>query len=115
MRFERAVATGRPSIVLAAANELPRPLQLRDAIRVVLVLATAEPSRFPAAAARFGSRLVSDHRLSIAEAQLAFAALASLPTPDPAAGAETLCLLLERHGEERAAAYVGQWLRARDG
>jgi hypothetical protein len=114
-RFERAIATGRPSIVLAAANELPRPLQLRDAIRVVLVLATAEPARFPAAAARFGSRLVSDHRLSIAEAQLVFAALASLPTPDPVAGAETLCVLLERHGEQRAAEYVGQWLTARGG
>lgn len=115
VRFERAIATGRPSIVLAAANELPRPVQLRDAIRILLVLANGEPDRFPAAAARFGSRLVSEHRLSIAEAQLAFAALATLGTSDPAAGAETLCLVLERHGEQRAADYVGAWLSSRDG
>jgi hypothetical protein len=113
VRFERAIATGRPSIVLAAANELPRPVQLRDAIRILLVLAIGEPDRFPAAAARFGSRLVSEHRLDIREAQLAFAALGMLATPDPAAGAETLCVLLERHGEQRAAEYVGDWIRSR--
>jgi len=113
-RFERAIRIGRPSIVLAAANELPRPIQLRDAVRILLVLAAREPERFPAAAARFGSRLVSERRLDITEAQLAFAALATLGTPDPAAGAETLCVLLERHGEQRAAEYVADWLRSRD-
>lgn len=114
-RFERAIATGRPSIVLAAAHELPKPIQLRDAIRILLVLATGDPERFPAAAARFGSRLVSEHRLSIVEAQLVFAALASLVTPDPSAGAQTLGTLLERHGEHRAARDLSGWLRGRRG
>jgi hypothetical protein len=113
-RFERAVRVGRPSIVLAAAHELPRPLQLQHAVRVVLVLATGEPERFPAAAARFGARLVSERRLDVAEAQLAFAALATLVRADPAPGAEALCALLERHGEREAAEYVAEWLRARD-
>lgn len=101
--------------MLAAAHELPKPIQLRDAIRVLLVLAAGDPDRFPAAAARFGSRLVSERRLSVVEAQLAFAALASLVTPDAGAGAETLCVLLERHGEHRAAEYLADWLRARRG
>lgn len=99
----------------AAANELPQPVQLRDAIRILLVIANGEPDRFPAAAARFGSRLVSEHRLDIIEAQLAFAALATLQTSDPVAGAETLCLVLERHGERRAAEHVGAWLSSRRG
>jgi hypothetical protein len=115
VRFERAIATGRPSLVRAAANELPQPVQLRDAIRILLVIANGEPDRFPAAAARFGSRLVSEHRLDIIEAQLAFAALATLQTSDPVAGAETLCLVLERHGERRAAEHVGAWLSSRRG
>ena len=88
MRFERAI--GKPSIVLAAAHELAQPVQLRDALRILLVLVGGDPERFPAAAARFGARLVKEHRLSVAEAQLAFAALATLVTPEPVAGAEAL-------------------------
>ena len=34
-RFERAVKIGNPNIVLAAAHELPKPMLLRDALRVV--------------------------------------------------------------------------------
>ena len=109
-RFERAIKIGRPSIVLAAGHELPKPIQLRDAIRILLVLATSDPARFPVAAARFGSPLVSERGLSITEAQLAFAALANLTSQDPT---ETLGVLLDRHGERRAAEYVGDWLSAR--
>jgi hypothetical protein len=112
-RFERAIKIGNPSIVLAAAHELPKPIQLRDAVRILLVFATDDPARFPVAAARFGSRLVSERRLSIADAQLAFAALATLTSQDPTAGAETLSILLERHGERRAAEYLGEWLSVR--
>ena len=109
-RFDRAVKTGNPNLVLAAAHELPKPVLLRDALRVVLVLATSAPDRFPTAAARFGARLVSDRRLSVAEAQLAFAALQTLSDPDPQPGAEALCALLERNHEVEAAHYLEQWL-----
>jgi hypothetical protein len=111
MRFERAVRTGNPTIVLAAAHELPKPPLLRDALRVLLVLATAAPDRFPQAATRFGARLVSDCRLSVSEAQLAFAALHTLPDPDPAPGGEALCALLEHHRQPEAAHYLEQWLQ----
>jgi hypothetical protein len=112
-RFELAIEIGRPSILLAAAHELPKPLQLQHAVRILLLLAVVDHDRFGAAAARFGSRLVSDRRLNIAEAQLAFAALATLVGPDPAPGAEALCRLLDRHGEHEAAEYVAEWLRSR--
>ena len=109
-RFERAVKIGNPNIVLAAAHELPKPMLLRDALRVVLVFAVAAPE-LPAAAARFGARLISERRLSVAEAQLAFAALQTLAGPDREPGAEALCAVLERHHETEAAQYLEQWLR----
>jgi hypothetical protein len=114
MRFERAVRTGNPRIVIAAAHELPRPVLLRDALRVLLVLAVADPDRYPPAAGRFGARLVAERRLSVAEAQLAFAALQTLPGSDPLAGGEALSVLLEHHGESDGAQYLEEWLRARD-
>ena len=110
MRFERAVRVGNPNLVLAAAHELPKPVRLRDALRIVLVLATAAPDRFPAAAARFGARLVSERRLPLEEAQLVFAALGTLAGVERAAGGEALCTVLERRGETEAAHYLEQWL-----
>jgi hypothetical protein len=113
-RFERALQIGRPSIVLAAAHELPKPVQLRDALRILLVLLDGEPERFPAAAARFGARLVSERRLSIIEGQLVFAALATLASPDPLPGREALETLLEHHGEHDGARHLGIWLRTHE-
>src|SRR5690242_19259430 len=78
VRFERAVRTGNPNLVIAAAHELPRPVLLRDALRVLLVLAVADAERYPPAAARFGARLVAERTLSVGERQLAFAALQTL-------------------------------------
>jgi hypothetical protein len=114
VRFERAVRTGNANLVIAAAHELPRPVLLRDALGVLLVLAVADADRYPAAAARFGVRLVAERKLSVGEAQLAFAALQTLPESDPLAGGEALVVLLEQHDETNAARYLDEWLRARD-
>ena len=113
MRFERAVRVGNPNLVLAAAHELPKPLRLRDALRIVLVLAVGAPDRFPAAAARFGARLVSERRLPLDEAQLVFAALGTLAGVERAAGGEALCTVLERCGEAETAHYLDEWLATR--
>ena len=115
MRFERAVRVGNPNLVLAAAHELPKPVRLRDALRIVLVLAAAAPDQFPAAAARFGARLVSERRLPLEEAQLVFAALGTLAGVERAAGGEALCTVLERRGETEAAHYLEEWLATRRG
>jgi hypothetical protein len=115
VRFERAIEIGRASIVLAAAWELPKPIQLRDALRIVLVLLGSEPDRYPAAAARFGARLVTERRLTVTEAALCFAALQSLRSEDPVAGADALCALLEHHDEATAAGYLGDWIQRRGG
>lgn len=112
--FEPAVRTGNPNLVIAAAHELPRPVLLRDALRVPLVLVAADRDRFPPAAARSAARLVNERRLSVAEAQLVFAALQTLASSEPLAGGEALCVLLEHHGERDAAGYVTERLRVRD-
>lgn len=89
---------------------LPRPVLLR----VLLVLAAADADRYPPAdadryppaAARFGARLVAQRKLSVAEAQLAFAALQTLAGPEPFAGGEALVVLLEQHREGDGARYL---------
>jgi len=49
---------------------------------------------------------VSERRLSVAEARLAFAALQTLAGPDCEAGGEALCAVLERHHEIEAARHL---------
>ena len=78
------------------------------------MLAVADQSRYAPAAARFGARLVAERKLTVAEAQLVFAALQILPGCDPVAGGEALCIMLEQHGERDAARYLAQWLKARN-
>jgi hypothetical protein len=114
MRFERALAIGRPSIVIAAAHELPKPILPRDALRILLVLIAGEPDRFPAAAARYGARLATERQLTLAEAQLAYTALTMLSSPEPGAAGAALETLLEHHGEHEAAEHLADWLRRRE-
>jgi hypothetical protein len=96
-RFRRALATGNPLLVRAAATELGQISQA-DALSICLVLLRAEPTRYGRAAARFQARLTLDvGRVELEEAQLALAALQGLrganPAPAGAAFAE-LCVAL---------------------
>lgn len=110
VRFQRALQTGNPAIVLAAAHELPKPVQLRDALAILLVLLDRESERYASAAARFAARLVTERRLSLTEAQLTYAALQALATAEPIAGGEALAAVLEQHGELDAARRLTEWL-----
>ena len=117
-RFRRAVASGSPTLALAAAAELPR-LGLEDALALVLVL-TADPVRFDRATARWVARFVLEIRdVGADEAQLALAALRALRGPEREVGAQTLAGLCRLHGLNRAADDVEAWLdrraAARDG
>lgn len=113
-RFERAVATGNLNLAIPAALELPRPILLGHAIRVLLLTLDRAPERYPASAARFAARLIADHRLSLADAQLAYAALQGMAGERPLAAAAALEALLEEHGEHAAGGRLGDWLRARE-
>jgi hypothetical protein len=103
-RFDRALRTGNPTLVRAAAAELGR-VGLEDALRLCLVLATAERERYEAAAVRWLGRLVlEERRVTLADAQIAAAGLAALSggaTDLPAlAGFVALC---ESKGLQRGA------------
>jgi hypothetical protein len=60
------------------------------------------PDRFPAAATGSALGLVSERRLRLEEAQLAFAALGTLAGVERAAGDGVLCTVLEHRGETAA-------------
>lgn len=78
-RFQRALRTGNPMLVRAAAAELGW-VGLEDALRVCLVLATSEPDRYEPAAVRWlGRLLLEESGMTLAEAQLSAAALTALP------------------------------------
>jgi hypothetical protein len=83
-RFRRALATGNPLLVRAAAAELDA-ISLADALSICLVLLGSEPARYGRAAVRFHARLVLDvPRVELEDAQLVLAALQGLRGPDPA-------------------------------
>ena len=59
--IERAVKTGNPNIVVAAAAAFPR-LSLVDALLVVLVFARARAPQTEAAAVRWAARYLAEER-----------------------------------------------------
>jgi len=102
-RLERALTTGNPTLVRAAAAELPR-VGLEDALRICLVFLQREQARYEPAAVRWLGRLALEARgLSLAEAQMAAAALGGLPGLAREGSAQTLGVVLERRGLLRAA------------
>lgn len=98
-RFARAVKTGNPNLVVAAAAELPR-LSLADALLVLLVFARARAPQTEAAAVRWAARYVAEVRPApdAREAHLVLSAACTLAGPCPAAGWEALhSLATSRH------------------
>src|SRR5438105_2894235 len=78
-RFRRALETGNPALVTAAALELPR-VALDDALRICLVLRGGDPERYERAAVRWLGRFALEARsVTIADLRIAADALDSLP------------------------------------
>ena len=111
-RFLRALAVGNPTLVRAAAAELPQ-VGLEDALGICLVLLDAEPGRFPAAAARWHAKLCLERRLTLDESALATAALAGLAGERPAAAVAALAGLCRSHALPGAARRLEGWLARR--
>ncbi len=108
-RFRRALATGNPTLVLAAAAELSR-VDLADALAIVLVLLDGRSPRYERAAVRWHGRLCLEVRgLSLGDAGLALAALQSLPGPHGEAAAGALRTLVEARGHPDVAAALARW------
>jgi hypothetical protein len=110
-RLRRALQTRSSALMIrAAAAELPHPIALEDAQDICLALLELEPHTYPQTATRWGGRLAIERKLTLVDAQLAFAALAALPGLGAKAGAEALIEISGRYGlpgvEERLLAWL---------
>ena len=111
-RLQRALATGNPTIALAAAAELPR-VDLADALALCLLL-REDGERFERAVVRWHARFcVEVSGVGASEAQLALSALRSTARPEYEAGARALIALLERHKLVEATEAAERWLERR--
>ena len=107
-RFRRALDGSSIELIRSAASELER-IDLADC----LAFLELEPAPYPRAATRWVARLALEHRLTLAESQLALAALGALDGATARAGAEALIELCTSHGLSRGEAVVGAWLGRR--
>jgi hypothetical protein len=94
-RFRTALETGNLTLVRAAAAELPS-VNLDDALRVCLLLRSADASLFERAAIRWLGRFALEHpRATLAMLHQAVAAFERLPD-DPEAARRELVALIRR-------------------
>src|SRR3954467_14800119 len=100
-RFKRALASGNPTLVVAAAAELGR-LSLAEALAVTLVFLPHEVGRYERASIRWHARWCLETRPRPDESALALAALQALPGPARQAAADALIELLEARGLDEA-------------
>jgi hypothetical protein len=101
-RFQRALRIGRLSMVRAAAAELPR-IDLDDALAICLLIERQDGERYERAVVRWLARLATEvPAVGIDDLREGLVAFEAMPY-NPAAAAETLAALCERHGLRRAA------------
>ena len=109
-RFRRALATGNPTLVTAAALELPR-VSLADALAVCLVYRDRDPPRFERAAVRWHARFCRETAgVAVQDAQLALAAIAALTGPARHGAARVLAEIAEAYGHDDVAQVLEDWL-----
>ncbi len=77
-RVQRALEVGKPSLVYAAAAELPR-LSLQDGLSVLVLMARHVRPRYDRAAVRWLARLAAERPLGLADLATALAACQALP------------------------------------
>ena len=96
-RFRRALETDSAMLATAAAHELPH-LSLADALRLCLVYARADRSRFDRAIVRWHARLCLEAKgLDLATAQIALAAATGLAGPHRHESALLLAAIADDH------------------
>jgi hypothetical protein len=82
--FRRAIERRHLLSAETAALELPQPLNLGDALALLLLIAEFDPDRYSRAAARWHGRFVVECGVSLEDATLALAALTSIGSSDAA-------------------------------
>ncbi len=86
-------------------------MPLDDALELCLLFLELDPDRFDAAAARWAARLILEHRLVVADAQLALSAISALQAGERRAGAEALICLCDRYQLDRGERILTGWLQ----
>jgi hypothetical protein len=114
-RLQRLLASGRGTSeqIRLLVSELPRRPDLELALAICLALLDREPTVYPRAAARWGSRFALERNLPLVDAQLTLAALAVLPGDGGRAGAEALIDLADRYGLRRVDQLLSEWIERR--
>ena len=112
-RLRHALERGTANQIRAIVAELPRPPDLEDALAICLALLDREPETYPRAAAKWASRFAIERRLTLTDAQLTLAALATLPGDGARAGVEALIELAERYRLQRIDELLTQWTQRR--
>ena len=114
-RFRRAIETGNPTRVLAAAAELGR-VELADALAICLVLLDGGSARYDRAGTRWlGRYCLEAPGLGLRDAGLALSALDALRGEHGDAGAQALLVLFESGGRDDLAAALTRWSARRGG
>jgi hypothetical protein len=90
------------------AAELPK-VPLADALSLLLLALDEQPSRFETAAPRWHARLCDEARPTLAESQLAVAALDALAGHGAVAGGQALVARCEAHGLDDAVGVLDAW------
>jgi hypothetical protein len=108
-RFRRALESGTPLTVRAAAAELAR-IGLDDALAICLLFLDREPELFPRAAARWVARLTLEQPVALSDAHLALASLGALQHGNQRAGAESLIELCAHYRLPRIETILTSWL-----
>jgi len=109
-RFDRALATGDPTLVTAAALDLGR-LSLADALAVCLVFRDHDHDHYERAAVRWLSRFCQETSgVAVRDAQLALAALTALTGPARHGAARVLAELAEAYDRDDVAQVLDKWL-----
>src|SRR4051812_1276357 len=106
-RFRRAIATGNLQLVHAAALELPR-VDLQDALRICLLMATADDDRYERAAVRWLARAsLETPTMRLEDVRMGLIAFEALPY-NPSAARQTLAELCTVHRMEAAARVLSE-------
>jgi hypothetical protein len=87
--FRRALAARNVALALAEARDLPK-LNLADGVELLVLIAEKQPALYECAAVRWACRYLSERTTTLADAQLALAALAAVPGPDGEAASTLL-------------------------
>ena len=108
-RFRRALESGTPLMVKAAAAELAR-IGLDDALAICLLFLDREPELFPRAAARWVARLTLEQPVALSDAHLALDSMDALHHGNRQAGAESLIEFCTHHQLPRIETILTSWL-----